>query len=356
MLNNKPIQPFSTGLLAWFDVNGRKELPWQQPRSAYRVFISEMMLQQTQVNTVIPYFLRFMQRFPDIHSLACAQEDEVFSYWSGLGYYQRARYILNTAAIIVEQYQGVFPQNLPQLLELPGVGPSTAAAIAALAFDLPTAILDGNVIRVLSRYFLIDGVATEYKVKQHLWRLAQACMPQTRCADYTQAIMDLGATCCVRHKPQCQRCPLATDCQAYQNNLTMHYPKPKPARVKPVKAINLLLFHTADNLYLEKQAAQGIWRGLWCLPSINPPVAIETYLAQQYGISGHELLPLLTFKHALTHMQLVITAYAIPLADIASAGSGTWFQQQDLPNLGLAKPVSRIIEHFYQEARHAGIT
>ncbi|MGL6030185.1 MAG: A/G-specific adenine glycosylase, partial [Legionella sp.] len=186
---------FSLPLLAWYDIHGRKDLPWQLPREPYPVWISEIMLQQTQVQTVIPYFNRFMARFPTVAALAEANEDDVLSLWSGLGYYSRARNIHRTAKLIHDNYTGCFPTDLPRLIELPGIGPSTAAAILSQAHNLPTAILDGNVKRVLARFFLVDGPTEQAAVKKKLWELADACMHQERCADYTQAIMDLGATC-----------------------------------------------------------------------------------------------------------------------------------------------------------------
>ena len=209
---------FSLPLLEWFNCHGRKDLPWQHPRSAYRVWISEIMLQQTQVKTVIPYFNHFIAKFPDIQQLAHAYEDRVLAQWSGLGYYSRARNLHKTAKIICEKYKGEFPRELADLIALPGIGPSTAAAIASQAFNQATPILDGNVKRVLCRYFLIDGWPEHSSVKQKLWQLAKECMPTERCADYTQAIMDLGATRCTARNPDCANCPLQYTCLAKHHN------------------------------------------------------------------------------------------------------------------------------------------
>ncbi|WP_019217249.1 A/G-specific adenine glycosylase [Legionella tunisiensis] len=218
-------EQFSNLLLAWFDLHGRKDLPWQHPRSAYRVWISEIMLQQTQVKTVIPYFNRFIDSFPDVWQLAKASEDQVLAHWSGLGYYSRARNLSQTAKIICEKYAGEFPLALVDLVALPGIGPSTAAAIASQAFNQPTAILDGNVKRVLCRYFLIEGWPEQSAIKQRLWQLANQCMPRQRCADYTQAIMDLGATCCTVRQPNCASCPIQKTCLANIHHKTAFYPQ-----------------------------------------------------------------------------------------------------------------------------------
>lgn len=233
MSTNSLNQLFSQLLLDWYDLHGRKDLPWQLPRSPYRVWVSEIMLQQTQVQTVIPYFNRFIEHFPDIFLLANAEEDEVLSLWSGLGYYSRARNLHNTAKIISDQYNGVFPEDLNILVQLPGIGPSTAAAILSQAFNKPAAILDGNVKRVLSRFFLIEGWPEQAQVKKKLWGLASSCMPNERCADYTQAIMDLGATCCTNKNPQCLRCPVKNHCLAFHNKKQHLYPTKKNKETAP---------------------------------------------------------------------------------------------------------------------------
>lgn len=220
-------EQFSKPLLLWFTLHGRKNLPWQHPRTPYRVWISEIMLQQTQVQTVIPYFERFMQRFPNISDLALAHEDDVLSLWSGLGYYSRARNLHQTAKIILQHHQGIFPNDYTLLNELPGIGPSTAAAILSQAFNKPAAILDGNVKRVLTRFFRIQGHPEQTQVKKTLWELADSCMPQENCADYTQAIMDLGATCCTTKNPHCPNCPLQKNCLAFKHQEQYLYPTKK---------------------------------------------------------------------------------------------------------------------------------
>lgn len=215
---------FSQPLLQWHALYGRNNLPWQLPRTPYRVWISEIMLQQTQVQTVIPYFERFMQQFPNINTLAQANDDEVLSLWSGLGYYSRARNLHQTAKIVVQHHGGVLPDNYQLLKELPGIGPSTAAAIASQAFNQPIAILDGNVKRVLTRFFMIKGYPEQAQVKKTLWELANSCMPNENCANYTQAIMDLGSLCCTPKNPNCHNCPLQNSCLALKYEEQHLYP------------------------------------------------------------------------------------------------------------------------------------
>ncbi|MCR9192644.1 MAG: A/G-specific adenine glycosylase [Gammaproteobacteria bacterium] len=339
---NRITKSFTRSLLNWYAKHGRKDLPWQNPYIDYRVWLSEIMLQQTQVKTVIPYFLRFIVRYPDIHHLAHASLDDVLALWSGLGYYSRARNLHRTAQIIVSQYQGAFPQDLLQLQQLPGIGPSTAAAIASLAFEQPTAILDGNVKRVISRYFLCSG---SDKV---LWQQAQACMPKTQCRSYTQAIMDMGATCCTHKQPQCVRCPLSTHCQAFLQDVIQDYPLKKPQKVRPIRQEQFLLLHTPERLiYLEQRPAKGIWGGLWCMPNLDNDACARTHLMQHYGLDPQTITPLTSFKHSFTHFHLHITAYSIQTAYIASM-PGQWVSEEKLETLGLAKPVKKIIACFFK--------
>lgn len=343
-------EEFSQPLLAWFDLYGRKNLPWQHPRSAYRVWISEIMLQQTQVKTVIPYFLRFIASFPDVQALAEAPEDEVLAHWSGLGYYSRARNLQKSAKMIQTEHNGEFPNELETLLKLPGIGDSTAAAIASLAFNKATAILDGNVKRVLSRYFLVAGLPNDSSVKKTLWRLANECMSQTRCADYSQAIMDMGATCCTSKKPDCISCPLQTTCLAYKNNVVDDYPFKKPKKTLPTKHQQFLLLHTKQNrIYLEKRPPTGIWGGLWCLPSIDMGACPTTYSNSTYALHTKNPQELLKIKHTFSHFHLYIQAWSlesIVSANNVAESSGRWFAIDEIGGLGLAKPVSLIIEEF----------
>lgn len=343
-------QQFSRPLLKWFDLHGRKDLPWQSPREPYRVWVSEIMLQQTQVQTVIAYFNRFMQRFPTITDLAKASEDEVLSLWSGLGYYSRARNLHYTAKIIVEQYQNVFPQELNLLMDLPGIGPSTAAAILSQAFNLPTAILDGNVKRVLARFFIIKGWPEQAQVKKILWELAHSCMPQERCADYTQAIMDLGATCCTSKNPDCLNCPLQKNCLAFENKEQLLYPTKKIKKPVPILHQQLLVLCNDQGLiYLEKRPPTGLWGGLWCLPSIDMDECPLNFIQLNYALNGAPPKQLIAFKHRFSHFHLEINAISIQTRTISNQiaeSHGQWFAKDQLTSIGLAKPTSLILSHL----------
>lgn len=341
---------FTEPLLCWFDQYGRKNLPWQHPKSAYRVWISEIMLQQTQVKTVIPYFKRFMVSFPTLKHLANADEDAVLAQWSGLGYYSRARNMHKAAKIIIMNYEGQFPNAFSQLVQLPGIGPSTAAAIASLAFHQPTAILDGNVKRVLTRYFMIDGWPEQSKIKKQLWHLANQCMSKERSSDYTQAIMDLGATCCTVKQPTCSHCPVQKTCLSYLNKKVEHYPFRKAKKELPVKAQHFLLLYTTDNkIYLEKRPPIGLWGGLWCLPTLNSEEEPITYLSQHYDIHCVEAKPLPNFKHTFSHFHLHINPTAFKIEQTNHSGvniTGKWFSHNELTSIGLAKPIHQIIYDF----------
>lgn len=346
---------FSQLLLQWYDQHGRKDLPWQHPRSAYRVWVSEIMLQQTQVKTVIPYFIRFITRFPNTDALAMASEDDVLAHWSGLGYYSRARNMHKTATIIQHEFNGEFPSDLQRLIKLPGIGPSTAAAIASIAFDMPSAILDGNVQRVLSRYFLISGLYKQSIVKQQLWLQANACMPSKRCADYTQAIMDLGATCCTSKNPSCTSCPLQKTCLAKQSNEVSNYPNKNPKKSLPTKQQQFLLIHTSNDLiYLEKRPSPGLWGGLWCLPTIDMNDCPTKHVYETYLLHTQRATELLAMKHSFSHFHLIIKALSLETKTTACpppTSSTRWFAVNELPLLGLAKPVSVILEFFIKTRR-----
>jgi len=346
---------FTKPLLDWFDQYGRKDLPWQHPRTPYRVWISEIMLQQTQVLTVIPYFERFMHSFPDLNALASASEDYVLSHWSGLGYYSRARNIYKTAKILVEQLSGHFPETVNELMALPGIGESTAAAIISQAFNQPAAILDGNVKRVLSRYFMVDGIPEKSIVKKKLWQFAKACMPDSRCADYTQAIMDFGATCCTNKKPACEQCPVSKTCLSYQQNKVDLYPFKKAKKILPIKHEQfLLLYNEKNQIFLEKRPPCGIWGGLWCLPAISETDHAIDHIAVQYGFNGSELTPLITIKHTFSHFHLYIKALALRISCVdnikIAEQTGKWLSASEINDLGIAKPVNQIIKHYFQLA------
>lgn len=329
---------FTTPLLSWYDLCGRKDLPWQHPYDPYRVWLSEIMLQQTQVKTVIPYFIRFTSCFPDVHTLSKAEEDVVLALWSGLGYYSRARNLHRTAKIISQSFDGNFPQDTTTLMTLPGIGASTAAAISALAFEQPSAILDGNVKRVLSRYFLVAGPVNQGTTEKKLLELANYCISAIRPRAYTQAIMDLGATCCTPKNPACIRCPVSEHCKAYHTQQTHLFPEKTSRNPIPSKTTQFLLLHTEDSVYLEKRPDTGVWGGLWCLPTKEELLELNAALFMQ-------------FKHQFTHFQLHLEVFRRQLQshEISSA-KGAWFKKNELQTLGLPKPMTLILDaHWTQE-------
>ncbi len=343
---------FSQPLLQWFDNNGRHNLPWQHPRSAYRVWVSEIMLQQTQVVTVIGYFERFMQRFPDVKTLAEAPDDAVMACWSGLGYYSRARNLHRAAQILMSNFNGEFPQTITELTSLPGIGATTAAAIAAQAFNLPHSILDGNVKRVLSRFFMIGGEPQKSATLKILWQLAELCMPAERCADYTQAIMDLGALCCTSKNPACTMCPLKIHCKAFEANLVADYPQKKKRSPVPIKEEQFLLFcKNKQEIYLEKRPDKGIWGGLWCLPALTEHQDHQRYIQEKLGTDSAKPKKLPVLKHRFTHYQLNIQPwlYHIPAHNLLKETQGQWFNPEELAHIGIASPVQQLINENFLE-------
>lgn len=342
------MSPFATRLLAWFDDHGRHDLPWQHPREPYRVWLSEIMLQQTQVSTVIPYFERFLQRFPTVTDLATAPVDDVLALWAGLGYYARARNLHRCAQAVSEQYGGEFPDTLDALQSLPGIGRSTAGAILSQAFGAREAILDGNVRRVLARHQAVAGWTGDAKVQQRLWQIAESLLPDARMADYSQALMDLGATVCTARKPACLLCPVSSDCTALQQGAVDHYPAPKPKRERPQRYARLLLAQNNEGaLLLERRPPIGIWGSLWC-----PPLLDDAKLASgewtQALLSDHatELEPL---HHAFTHFDLELRPIRIqttPAPVIAESDDRRWVTLSELHALGLPAPVRKLLERY----------
>jgi A/G-specific adenine glycosylase len=303
---------FAHQLIRWQKQHGRHHLPWQGA-DAYRVWLSEIMLQQTQVATVIPYYQRFVASFPDIASLAAATEDQVLAHWSGLGYYARGRNLHKAAQIIVEKHRGEFPRKFEQIVELPGIGRSTAAAVCALAWHERRAILDGNVKRVLARYCGIEGWAGEKKVEERLWQQAESLLPESEVATYTQALMDMGATICTRSKPKCVLCPVQADCVALQSDRVAELPSPRPRKTVPERhAVFLLLMHGNDIL-LEKRPGSGIWGGLWSPPQFEDEAAARDWFLRN-GMEASEGERLETFTHTFTHFRLHITPLKVQLA------------------------------------------
>ena len=353
---------FAKRILRWFDVHGRKNLPWQQDIDAYRVWISEIMLQQTQVATVIPYFERFINQFPTVHELANADIDEVLHLWTGLGYYARARNLYKTAQHVSSELKGEFPSTVEELSTLPGIGRSTAAAIISIAFQIPETILDGNVKRVLTRYQCIEGWPSSTATQNTLWELAETLTPSSRSRDYTQAMMDLGATLCTRSKPACSLCPINADCQANSSNSQTEFPHKKPKKTLPKKSTHMLIVVNDEGaVYLEQRPTTGIWGGLYSFPECSPPsdeLATELTnivnnapltLRQAITPSGNvtEIEQWTPFKHTFSHYHLMITPVIIRLSHspltVAEGDQHTWFNPSAPSKLGLAAPVKKLL-------------
>ena len=332
---------FQQAVLQWFDRHGRHDLPWQEHTTHYRVWVSEVMLQQTQVTTVIPYYERFMQRFPRVEDLAQADQDEVMQYWAGLGYYARARNLHRCAQVVVETFGGQFPRDHTTMQSLPGIGRSTAAAILAIVDNQPLAILDGNVKRVLSRYGAIGGWPGDKKVADQLWQLAELLTPTNRVADYTQAMMDLGATLCTRSKPQCLLCPLQDGCQARHQGEVTRYPGKKPKKAYPVKQAWFALLRCADQILLHKRPNHGIWGGLWVPPQFDSEQALQDSMAD-FSVISQQTLP--TISHKFTHYQLDMHLLAY---DVAEQQGDQWHHLDDIAKIGLPAPVQHIFKTHY---------
>lgn len=350
-------QHFQKKVLQWFDLHGRKNLPWQINKTPYRVWVSEIMLQQTQVTTVIPYFLRFMERFPDVESLANANEDEVLHLWTGLGYYTRARNLHRTAKII-NQFSK-FPNDLHTLQELPGIGRSTAAAILSIAFEKPAAILDGNVKRVLTRVHGITEWPGEKRIHDQLWLIAEKLAPQTRTADYSQAMMDLGATICVRGKPACERCPLKKDCLAHKLGIEKTLPASKPRKKIPVRSTTLLVLINNDSVLLEKRPPTGVWSGLWSLPEINETLSLpdlKKFCRKHFNLEIKAANPATSFRHTFSHYHLDITPIMITTKKatprIMEDQQQIWYNLHQPATIGLPAPIKKLISEIDTHANY----
>ncbi len=348
------IHDFQKTLLDWFDRHGRKTLPWQYNKTPYRVWVSEIMLQQTQVNTVIPYFERFMQRFPDLHSLAKANLDEVLHLWTGLGYYSRARNLQRAAQFVEQNFNGVLPETLEELQLLPGIGRSTAGAILAIAFKRQAAILDGNVKRVLTRVFGITAWPGEKKAADRLWEIAEKFSPVERIDDYTQAMMDLGATVCIRGKPLCEKCPFSTICIARELGIEKNLPHPKPKKNIPIRQATLLILRHNQSVLLEKRAPTGIWGGLWSLPELShfaKEDEIKKYCQQHFKLQVMQIKWGTPFRHTFSHFHLdILPAFAALLqrsAKIMDSEQQIWYNLDNSQAIGLPAPVKKIIEELY---------
>lgn len=338
-------QEFGRRLVAWQREHGRNDLPWQVT-DPYRVWLSEIMLQQTQVSAVLGYYARFLARFPSVEALAAAPVEEVLALWSGLGYYSRARNLHRAAGEVMERFGGRFPSVRTEIETLPGVGRSTAAAIAAFAFGRREAILDGNVKRVLARVFAIEGFPGERRVEQEMWQIAERLLPaEADMTAYTQGLMDLGATVCKRGRPLCEDCPLQRLCQARQQGRETALPVPRPKKVQPVRQTMMLLAVHRGRVFLERRPSSGIWGGLLSLPECEDSAAAERWLA---GQGAGDLLPAWPeVEHVFTHFRLIMTPQPIRLdtlhAGRGEATGGGWVALDEACDAGVPAPVRRLL-------------
>ena len=345
---------FSQAILAWYRLNGRTDLPWQVNRCVYRVWVSEIMLQQTQVVTAIPYFENFMSCFPDVEVLANAPQDEVLHYWSGLGYYARARNLHKAARQVCDQHNGVLPESFEQLLALSGIGRSTAGAILAQACGQRHAILDGNVKRVLARYHGVEGWPGKASVQAVLWDHAEQHTPEQHLADYTQGIMDFGATQCTRGRPMCHDCPLSSACVAYNERRVAELPTSKPRKTMPVKSARMLILLDDDNqVLLEKRPPTGIWGGLWSLPEVPMNEDILAFCAQQWQLDVTDLQQGELFRHTFSHYHFDIQPCRLrvknPEQSVMEAEGIVWYNTSQPDQRGLPAPVMTLLNRLSEE-------
>jgi A/G-specific adenine glycosylase len=337
---------FAARLVAWHRQHGRHDLPWQRSREPYPIWVSEIMLQQTQVATVIPYYRRFLERFPDLGTLAAAPLEHVLTEWSGLGYYSRARNLHRAAQAIVRDHGGRFPTEFEAVRALPGVGRSTAAAICAFAYGQRRAILDGNVKRVLARYFGVRGYPGDKRVETALWSRADSLLPRQGIADYTQALMDLGAGLCTRVKPGCKSCPVVADCVAYSDGLVEALPARKPKKALPQRRTVMLVLEHAGRVLLERRPEHGIWGGLWCLPECTPEEELQGLCARRFGARVGCISKMAEVPHGFTHFRLTIDPRHLTVAQLlprAMEPELTWMPVEEAIAAALPAPVRRIL-------------
>ncbi|NRA72379.1 MAG: A/G-specific adenine glycosylase [Gammaproteobacteria bacterium] len=340
---------FSKKIISWYQEHGRKTLPWQLDKTPYRVWISEVMLQQTQVATVIPYYQRFMEQFPTITDLANAPTDQVLHLWTGLGYYARARNLHKTAQIVRDQYHGEFPTHFDQVLDLPGIGRSTAGAVLSLSLNQPHAILDGNVKRVLTRHYAIEGWYGVSKVEKKLWQVSTELTPLTNTSEYNQAMMDLGASLCSRSKPQCPVCPVMETCVAFKEERTKEFPNSKPKKVTPVKSTIMLIIEAEGKVHLIKRPPTGIWGSLHCFPEFESLEIMENSV--EHLIAQGELKALTPLRHTFSHYHLDITPYHLKLPRIIDnivmeSQQALWYNLAAGQQVGLASVTQSLLQQI----------
>lgn len=358
-ISTQSAKKFKQQVLDWYHEQGRKHLPWQQNKTPYRVWISEIMLQQTQVATVIPYYEKFMASFPDINALAEADEDNVLHHWTGLGYYARARNLHKAAKIMADTYQGEFPQTLDEVVALPGIGRSTAGAILSLSLNKHHAILDGNVKRVLARCYTVDGHNGQAKFEQQLWPIAETLTPKQEVAAYNQAMMDLGAMVCTRSKPHCEECPLQSGCLAFAGDKQTLYPQKKPKKITPVRTTVMIIPRITDKnaisatskVLLEKRPPTGIWGGLWCFHEVETLSKIDAHM-KTLGLQVKSKQSLPPFRHTFSHFHLDIEPIIVE-CDLNESISGNtevrehnqqaWFDLSQDIKVGLAASTQKLL-------------
>jgi A/G-specific adenine glycosylase len=341
---NRPDSPLAPALLKWQRRAGRHDLPWQHAPTPYRVWVSEIMLQQTQVATVIPYYRRFLERFPDVQALAAAASDEVLHLWSGLGYYARARNLQRAARQLCAEHGGEFPREFAAVAALPGIGRSTAGAILALSRNERHAILDGNARRVLTRYFAVAGVRGEAAHERQLWQLAQDCTPTRQVARYTQGIMDLGATLCRRRQPRCEECPLAEGCAARRSGRQHELPALRRRLTRGRREVFMVVALAAGgDVLLERRPESGVWGGLWCLPQFASSEEVAQFVRAELAVAA-PAEPLAPLEHAFTHFDLRITPLLVRCAAPAAVrDGGLWYNIGQPAEVGLPAPVSQLL-------------
>lgn len=345
---------FASAVIAWQKQHGRHDLPWQNTTNPYAIWVSEIMLQQTQVAAVIGYYAKFMHRFPSIESLAIASQEEVLQHWSGLGYYSRARNLHAAAQKIVDDFGGVFPTQFDDILNLPGIGRSTAAAISTFALNTPQPILDGNVKRVFARHFNIAGWPSAAIVMQQLWIIAERENPQginqtVSAIAYTQGLMDLGATLCTRTKPKCSACPINTSCVALKLDLVKTLPTPKPPKALPERRTTMLVIINQNKVLLEKRPQTGVWGGLWSLPEIEMHEIASEVAQSRLGLEVEATKPLAILNHAFTHFKLAITPQPLMLVKQTLQARPTnmiWLPINDAIRAAIPTPVRKILQSF----------
>lgn len=341
--------PFASAILKWYDTYGRKELPWQQNKTAYSVWLSEIMLQQTQVATVIPYYQRFLERFPTVIDLANAEQDEVLHLWTGLGYYARARNLHKAAKIVATEYGGEFPTDIEEMNALPGIGRSTAAAVLSSVYKQPHAILDGNVKRTLARSFAVEGWPGQKKVENQLWEHAESNTPKQDVDKYNQAMMDMGAMVCTRSKPKCTLCPIESMCEANKLDRQLDFPGKKPKKEKPVKETWFVILYHDNQVWLEQRPQSGIWGGLFCFPQHeNQEIEHQLDIRSIGSASIENQETLIAFRHTFSHYHLDITPVLVKLdkqPDLIMEGTkGLWYNLSKPEEIGLAAPVKQLLE------------